>query len=383
MGSKRSQANLLAMRLRSYLAAWRHLKSKIRLRLANLSPFSPLRVLPMDVKPSTTEITTVIHPILIPETIRTKTTRDPILCISTSFGQSSDPLIPTVELFPLVNKKVTVLVPTFAAGQFSAITHSYRSKPTLSISETLAIPAYLTSQCGHFIGDCLGQIVYYSRNPELRQNKPLLVTYPSESWLKLLLKLCPDGSLHPVNPSDLVTHNLHIPPGSVVLPRFSPLQNLTYASYYISSLLESTTLKESTKIPDKLFFTTLREDRITNISEVTEFLSDRGFTIVSPQRMKNVRSLLKILSKSKYLISEQGSIHQNVLISRNKPYLLLASESNCRQTRYEASCGGIYTSYHSHIIRTLPCTDTADERNLHPYSRPIYVNLHSLDKLLS
>ena len=331
---------------------------------------------------STNGLTTVIQPIVIPETIKTQLSVDPILCISTSFGQSSDPSIPTLELFPLINKKVTVFVSTFSAGQYTAINRSYSSKPNFTISKMLSIPAYLTSQFGHFIGDCFGQIIYYAHNPTFRQNKPLLVIYPSNTWLRLLLQLCPAGSLYPLNPSSLRTHNLCFSRGGVVLPRLSPFQNLIYASHYISSHLEANADFADSNIPEKVFLTTLRKDRIANISEVVNLLEEKGFAIVTPQSAQNIESLMYTLANAKQLISEQGSIHQNVLISRNKPYLLLASESSFRQTRYEASCGGIYTSFHSHLINTLPCTDMVDERNLHPYSRPIYVNTRSLDQLL-
>jgi len=362
-------------------ASLRHLESKLRLKLANLYPFAALKVVPINSGELSTSPIIVSHPILIAETISTQPIKDPAICISTPYGQASDSSIPTIELWTLYQRTVKVLLPTFSAGQYNIIKSSYDSKPITTFPEKLSVPSYLTSQFGHFIGDCLGQILYFAHNPEIRRNMRLLITYPSDQWLKLLLELCPPGSLYPFHPSELLPKNLSLPAGSILLPRFSPIQNLIYSNYYVSSYLHNLDLSTSIVESDRVFFTSLREDRISNISEVVSHLKARGFTIMS-HTMHELPTLLHCLSTAKLLLVEQGSIHQNVLISRNKPYFLLASESSKRQSHYEANCGGIYTSYHAHLIKPLYYPDISDERNLHPYSRPITVNLNSLDLLL-
>lgn len=371
-----------ANKLRRCLATFRSLESKLRLILANLYPYSPIKLVSMVPGRSSGSPSVLIQPILISETIVTRPCKSPVLCISTHYGQPTDSSIPTIELWPLSKKQVHVLVPTFAAGQYDSIISSYNSKPKSYLSQAYAIPAYLTSQFGHFIGDCLGQIIYYAHNPLLRHNKQLLITFPSNDWLRLLLESCPPESLYPIHPSELLVNNLNVPAGSVLLPRFSPLQNLIFANHYISLHLHSA--RCATDIPtfDKVFFTSLRPERISNIQDVVTLLEAKGFTILS-HTTYDLFTLLHCLSNAKLLISEQGSIHQNVLIARNKPYYLFTSESSKLQSQYEASCGGIYTSYHSHLITPIFCTDQIDERRLHPYSRPISVDLDLLDHLLN
>ena len=68
----------------------------------------------------------------------------------------------------------------------------------------------------------------------------------------------------------MVTHNFEFK-NSYVLPRFSTFQNIVCARNYFLSKFNS-----KPKI-EKLFITSFRESRISNISELTEFFAKRKF----------------------------------------------------------------------------------------------------------
>ena len=164
------------------------------------------------------------------------------------------------------------------------------------------------------------------------------------------------------------------------LPRLSSWQNLHYANQIVSSYLK---MHEKAYQPtrNKIFLTTERKDRIMNIECVELLFSQYGYQIINPANLKP-QELLCSIKNAKYLFSEQGSIHQNVLIARSTPYYLFLSLSAKYQTPLEHFCGGKYSMYHWPLINPVWCEDRVDERNLHPYSRPISVDIHSLSELL-
>lgn len=328
---------------------------------------------------------TVTQPILIPETLTPPKASSTVQAICTSFAKPYDKAIPTFELWAFDRNLITPLTETFVVGQATSITSSLITNKDLFIETPVSILPYQTTQFGHFIGDCIGQLIFYAHRADLRGHRPLLTIYPSLMWLHLLSEICPPDSLYISEPSSTVGSNLHLNSGSLLLPRFSVLQNLHFGSYFISNYLAAYQQSRASRIniPAKVFFTSNTTTRISNLYNVTSFLRSIGFTIVTPSTFTDLAELLSILSTCSILVSEQGSIHQNVLVSRSKPYYVLSSVSSKHQTNYEASCGGIYSTYHAHLINFIYCQDSLDDRNLHPYSRPITVDVEELRSLFS
>ena len=361
--------------LRSLYISYQAFTKRILFFCLPLLPIEQPRLLIQSAS-SSARYTCINIPYICLETLERPSLYNHLNIISNAFALPALASFPTIEIWASDNLSFTCLTTNFIVEQYHALRHSYRTNGRMALEKSVAVLPYMTSQFGHFIGDCLGSLFFYASSPSLRHGLPILSIYPSAEWRSLIQKIFPDDSFEMIHPAEILDKNIVVNSPSCILPRLSPIQNLQYASYYIGRYLDAAAvnISKSTCIPDKVFLTTLKTDRIRNSRKLTEFLEANGFTVLTISSLP-LEQLLFVIRHSEILISEQGSIHQNVLVSRLKPYYLLTSESSLSQTAYEAHCGAIYSDWHSHLIQRILCRDYIDERNLHPYSRPIYVDL--------
>ena len=363
--------------LRSLYISYQAFTKRILFFCLPLLPIEQPRLLLQSASPSS-RYTHINIPYICLETLKRPSLFNNLNIISNTFSSPALASLPTIEIWASHNLSFTCLTTNFIVDQYHALRYSHRTNGRMLLDKSVAVLPYMTSQFGHFIGDCLGSLFFYASSPSLRHCLPILSIYPSDEWRDLIQKIFPDDSFEMIHPADILDKNILVNSPSCILPRLSPIQNLQYASYYIGRYLDTAIhISKSTYIPHKVFLTTLKTDRIQNSRNLTAFLEANGFTVLTISSLP-LEQLLFVIRQSDILISEQGSIHQNVLVSRLKPYYLLASESSLFQTAYEAHCGAIYSDWHSHLIQRILCRDYVDERNLHPYSRPIYVDLKDI-----
>lgn len=363
--------------LRSLYISYQAFTKRILFFCLPLLPIEQPRLL-LQSASSSSRYTRINIPYICLETLERPSLYNHLNIISNAFALPALASFPTIEIWASHNLSFTCLTNNFIVEQYHSLRHSHRTNVRMTLDKSVAVLPYMTSQFGHFIGDCLGSLFFYASSPSLRHCLPIFSIYPSDEWRDLIRKIFPDDSFEMIHPADILDKNILVNSPSCILPRLSPIQNLQYASYYIGRYLDTAIhISKSTCIPHKVFLTTLKTDRIQNSRNLTAFLEANGFTVLTISSLP-LEQLLFVIRQSDILISEQGSIHQNVLVSRLKPYYLFASESSLSQTAYEAHCGAIYSDWHSHLIQRILCRDYVDERNLHPYSRPIYVDLKDI-----
>ena len=288
-----------------------------------------------------------------------------------TFGSSGD--YPIIETWTKVKNK------TYAPNNFFIKNQSNFLKKTkgnknIFINECLYLLPYYTSHFGHFVGDVLGSILYYlSYIKDINSNNKLLITTPSIKWDNFLNKIN-SNKLKIIKPREFVGAN-YIIRSSKILPRMSSYQNMVLAK----NILENE-IKENTE-NDKIFLTTGRNDRISNIDELISELKVAGFKIIIPQNFEIYELLIYIKSAS-VLISEKASILNNVHLVRNKPYLILSSISENNLDKKLFNGAGIYKQFHTGLFRDILCDDDPVIQNVRPYKKRIKVDIQKLKKFI-
>lgn len=156
------------------------------------------------------------------------------------------------------------------------------------------------------------------------------------------------------------------------MPKFHPFQNYIVAKNILSEKIENTDFRRK-----KIFLTSERVHRISNISEVINYLKKKNFIIINPKKF-SILKLFKILNSAKTVVSESGSISHNIHLSRNKPYYLLLPSAFkvINKTWYRITT--IYNNFHSSLYR--PIYFESHEKKIHtiPLQEQIFVDLKKL-----
>lgn len=266
--------------------------------------------------------------------------------------------------------------------QFHTIRKALR-KPRQTIAEPVALFPQLTSHFGHWLGDQLGAILWFARDPRITAGgRRLLVTAPSPQWAELLLELCPPSSLLLLTPQRLLDHNLSCS-DALLLPRLGSWQNLALARDALAPLLEQPAS------PEKLFLTSQRAGRIANLEAVCACFRAFGYHVLNPTK-EPVLPLLQRLRQARCLWSEQGSMVLNLLLCRTRPYRLLALEPRhaaAYPPGLAALGGSAYNAFQRGLMQPFACSpadpSTRLDRQLHPYQRQLTLDLQALEAALS
>jgi hypothetical protein len=248
------------------------------------------------------------------------------------------------------------------------------NKPRLVINEPAYLLPYMTTHFGHFTGDCLGSIIAFSHRIPSGPRK-LYVLYPAaleqsiknQSSFDCLVKI----------DTTVLNQNNILFTDAKVLPQLSPWQNLCLAQQIYRKLHTPSSVKY-----EKVFLTSQRPDRISNVSEVAAHLRSKGFFILNPSA-HFFEETLSIIRQCDCLITENGSITHNVLIARTAPYLVLTSAKGLTLNASEFAGGGIFNAFNSYHAQHLICQPHTDKQSHHAYSTQIYVDIADLDQAIS
>lgn len=309
--------------------------------------------------------------------------------VTQKYRHSFVPGRPTVESWSVTRKTSYSQSRLYQETQYFQL-RKLLSKSSITTSQPFAIFPHTTNHFGHWIGDCLGPILFFSKllKEELNPRK-LLVYAPSQDWEDYLSELCPPDHIHFADSSFMLDHNLFLD-DALLLPRLSVWQGVNYARNRISDHLSTCPTSDLAK-RRKVFLTSSRETRIQNISQVSRIFEQNGYLVVNPLEMK-ILPLLQLLSSATHLWSEHGSMVLNLLLSRTQSFNLFApntSDAYASNSFDEFMVGGgVYNSLLDGLANLKKCqvvpTDSSIiNPQLHPYQHCIWVDPSELAAELS
>lgn len=277
---------------------------------------------------------------------------------------------PIVESWVKVKNISYTINNFFLYEQYKKIKAAAEKKIKEFDKEIFLLP-YYTSHFGHFTGDLLGQILYYLTSlAEINQNKKLLVITPSKKWDDFLEYFARDN-IKLLKPKEALSMN-YLFNNAKILPRMSSFQNYLIAKNILSKIIYKNKI-----LPKKIFLTTGREDRISNINDIKEKLQSLGFTIIIPNNYKII-DLLNIIKSAELLITEKASISNNVHLIRDKKYFLLSSMTENNLDIKHFIGAGIYKEFNRGLAKEIYCEDDPINQNVRAYKKRIKVNINNL-----
>lgn len=291
---------------------------------------------------------------------------------SFNFGGDTDAMEPSFATFAIENNIAHNNTPFFLKDIRGNLKQQ-SNKPTVVIDEPALLLPYYTTHFGHFTGDCLGAIIALSKT-KLLEGRKLFYIAPN-SFDSIINLYGNSDVLRKIDSSQAYKNNLIFSNASL-LPRLSPWQNLSLCSQIFGSTNKS--LPGNLAPPRNVFLTSGRSSRIQNIGEVIAYLEAKGFYICRPDQV-SFEQCLGIVRDADCLISENGSITHNALISRNKPFYILSSKHWEKLSPQEFAGGGIYNSYKSYLAKYIECKTTNAESH-HAFSDQLIVHLPDLNK---
>ena len=302
--------------------------------------------------------------------------------VSHPYRHSDLPDYPCIESWALRGGRSVSQAAPYRCIQFHTIRRALR-KPAHELAEPVALFPHLTSHFGHWLGDQLGAILWFARDPEVTAGgRRLLVTAPSPQWAELLVELCPPSTLLLLNPQQLLDQNL-LCRDALLLPRLGSWQNLALARDALSPHFDQPATSE------KLFLTSLRPSRIANLEAVCACFRAFGYQVLYPTE-EPVLPLLQRLRQARCLWSEQGSTVLNLLLCRSRPYRLFALDPmHARQySPVLTTLGGSgFNAFQRGLMQPFSCLPANPspylDRTLHPYQRQLTVDLQALEAALS
>jgi len=184
---------------------------------------------------------------------------------------------------------------------------------------------------------------------------------------------------------DLVSPVIHsIPPSNHSIRIFSlkncicffPATNksvpLSVAQIYLG---KSYLFNKSFVYAEKVFLTSGRSSRISNIKKLSKDLFYSGWLILNPF-VCSPFLLFTIIANAQILVSENGSILFNCFLSRLTPYFVISSSRSEFLSSRDQAGGGIYNDFHAELIRYIYFPPTMVSH--HPFSDQLDVPFEEL-----
>ena len=306
-----------------------------------------------------------------------------------AYRNSFVPGSPTVESWSVTHQTSYSQSSLYQETQYFQL-RKLLSNPSISRSEPFAIFPHITNHFGHWIGDCLGPILFFSKLLEkASSDRKLLVYAPSQDWEAFVSELCPPDHIHLADSALMLDRNL-ILEDAILLPRLSVWQGINYARNRTSDYLSFSPTSDVAN-RRKVFLTSSRESRIKNISQVSQIFRENGYLIVNPLGMK-ILPLLQLLSSAEHLWSEHGSMVLNLLLSRTQSFNLFCPNTS---SVYASNSfdefmvgGGVYNSLLDGLAnlkqcQVVPADSSIINSQLHPYQHCLWVDPSKLASELS
>ena len=252
------------------------------------------------------------------------------------------------------------------------ILKSFIQKPNREYKKKIFLLPYYHNQAGHFMGDVLGSMLFFLELFKKRGlSEKLLIRCPGKKWEDYFKKFYKKNTIF-LHDNIFIKKNIFFSK-SQILPKFHPFQSLLITKSILASKIENNNFTDK-----KVFLTSERVERISNIKEVIAYLKKKNFFILNPKKF-SVLQLFKILNSAKLVVSECASISHNLLLSRNKPYyILLPSDFKTINKRWYRITG-IFTNFHSSLYQPLYSENSDNRKYNIPLQQQIKVDLRKLD----
>ena len=289
---------------------------------------------------------------------------------SQSFGNE----YPVIESWITQNNLSFTINNYFRETQYKKILEEKNKNKTIEeVNEKLYVLPFYTSHFGHFVGDILGSLLYYILR-FYKKDRKVLIVCPSNNWKNFFLDLFKEH-IYLISPKELLEKR-YLLNDAKVLPRMSTYQNLQLSRNYFLSL------DLNKNFSKKVFLTTKRQDRISNINELIKKLSDLDFKIINPIDY-NIIDLCNYIRNSEILICEKASIMNNLLIARDKKFYLLSSKEEKNLSHKFFIGAGIYKAFLFNLINEIYCSKDPENQNEKPYKNRIKVDISKLTNILN
>ena len=256
-------------------------------------------------------------------------------------------------------------------SQKRKILKNFLQKPNRTYKKKIFLLPYYDNQPGSFMGDVLGSMLFFLELLKKRNlNEKLLIRCPSSKWEDFFKKLYKKNVIF-FSDNFFLKKNIYFSK-SQVLPKFHPFQNYTITKNILSLKIENENFKNK-----KVFLTSERVEKISNIKDLIIFLKKKNFTIVNPKNYTTLQ-LFRILNSAKVVVSECASISHNIHLSRNKPYYLLLPNTFKTINKKWYRITGIFSNFHSCLYKPIYFKNSDDKNYAWPLLEQIKVDLKKL-----
>ena len=254
------------------------------------------------------------------------------------------------------------------------ILKSFLNKPNRNYKEKIYLLPYYHNQAGHFMAEVFGCMLFFLELFKKRGlNEKILIICPSKKWEDFFKKFYNKNVIF-FNDNFFLKKNTFFE-RSQILPKFHPYQNYIISKNILSQKIENVNFKNK-----KVFLTSERVERISNIEEVIIYLKKKKFIIVNPKKV-SVLNLFKILYSAKIVVSEHASISHNIHIARNKPYFLLLPKAFKTINKKWYRITSIFNNFNSALYKPIYCENSDEKKYVIPLQEQIKVDLKKLSFL--
>ena len=255
--------------------------------------------------------------------------------------------------------------------QKKKILKSFLLGPNRSYKKKIFLLPYYHNQAGHFMGEVFGSMLFFLELFKKRNlNEKLLIICSSKKWENFFKKFYSKNVIF-FNDNFFLKKNTFFEK-SQILPKFHPFQNYIISKNILSPKIENTNFKNK-----KVFLTSERVERISNIKDVVIYLKKKNFIVINPKKI-SVLNLFKILNSAKIVVSEHASISHNIHLARNKPYYLLLPSSVKTINRKWYRITTIYNNFHSKLYNPIYCENSTNKKYTIPLQEQIKVDMKKL-----
>ncbi len=255
---------------------------------------------------------------------------------------------------------------------------SSNPSPSYIINEPILCLEYNTSHFGHFVAEVLGSLLFLANVQQdsfsIKGLRILLVA-PSSSWSDFIKELCPFASFLNLETKYLVDQRVDLNSCKVV-PLLSSYQALSYARNYTLAYLERDVSCDSFS---NIFLCDIDNSRVHNLSDLLDWCDKYDFIVINPIQY-SVPECLRLIHSAKHVISEQGSIILNCLLTRKNLTWVLTPSNVDTMNLSDYAGGAVFNSLGEGIINQFYCKPLEGNGapRKHLYSQKIFVDLHKL-----